>query len=295
MSVGTARTWAKKGGAMNYENEQILKPGPKRQVSNLDVAMVHFAKGAFPTMSAPEMSNFLNNTTGNGNHSHSTFSRILHDYNPKATLTRKKIESRANEACPAQQTAWLNLPPGMGGVAGLDVWRMWDIDESCFYYIYANRTFGHAPSGETPIEHQDHENPPNSKISMILGVDRMGNFAIELSADNVDNNSWIQYLNTRLFPICGPNRVLLFDNLLRHHVTPLSLQTIRHAWHMPLARPTYSPHLAPIEYIFGLIEAHLRRLQYVIIPANFRNAVISAMRGAVTRTNCRNVFKHCNL
>lgn len=167
MSVETARTWAKKGGAMNYENEQILKPGPKRQVSNLDVAMVHFAKGAFPTMSAPEMSNFLNNTTGNGNHSHSTFSRILHDYNPKATLTRKKIESRANEACPAQQTAWLNLPPGMGGVAGLDVWRMWDIDESCFYYIYANRTFGHAPSGETPIEHQDHENPPNSKISMI--------------------------------------------------------------------------------------------------------------------------------
>ena len=67
--------------------------------------MVHFAKGAFPTMSAPEMSNFLNNTTGNGIHSHITFSRILHDYNPNATLTRKKIESRADEACPVQQTA----------------------------------------------------------------------------------------------------------------------------------------------------------------------------------------------
>jgi hypothetical protein len=291
MSTDTARSWSIKGTASNYENVRTKKPGPQREVSNVDVAFIHFAKSAYPTMTAPEMSNFLNNMTGNGDHSHSTFSRMLHDYNPHQTMTRKKIESRANEACVAQQTAWLNLPPGLGGVAGLDVWRMWDIDESCFYYIYANRTFGHAPSGQTPIEHQDHENPPNSKISMILGVDRMGNFAIELSADNVDNAGWISYLNTRLFPICGPSRVLLFDNL-RQHVTAQSMQTILNAGRLPLPRPVYSPHLAPIKFIFGLIEAHLRRLQYKTTPQNFQNAVITAVRGAVTPSNCRAVFEH---
>ena len=60
-----------------------------------------------------------------------------------------------------------------------------------------------------------------------------------------------------------------------------------------LARPAYTPHWAPIEFIFGIIEAHLRRYQYQATRQNFEQLLRRAIREAVTPVTCYNIFKHC--
>ena len=102
------------------------------------------------------------------------------------------------------------------------------------------------------------------------------------------------YLEEDLLPVCGPRRTFMMDNL-KAHVTPRALQVMIQAGHRPLARPPYSPWLAPIEFIFGLMEAHLRRMQYIITKQNFRRCIIAAFRAATTPANCRAVFDHCGL
>jgi hypothetical protein len=43
------------------------------------------------------------------------------------------------------------------------------------------------------------------------------------------------------------------------------------------------------------MEAHLRRMQYIITMQNFRRCIIAAFRAATTPANCRAVFDHCGL
>jgi transposase len=82
---------------------------------------------------------------------------------------------------------------------------------------------------------------------------------------------------------------------LKVHVTSHALQVMIQAGHRPLARPPYSPWLAPIKFIFGPMEAHLRCMQYSITKQNFRRCIIAAFREGTTPANRCAVFDQCSL
>jgi hypothetical protein len=45
--------------------------------------------------------------------------------------------------------------------------------------------------------------------------------------------------------------------------------------------------------IDNLMEAQLRRMQYIITKQNFQRCIIAALRAATTPANRRAVFGHC--
>jgi transposase len=216
---------------------------------------------------------------------------MLKDYNPFLTLSRMKAESHALEGCPVQRAMWHIKQPPLGH-HGVATPRIVDFDESCFYFDHANRSIAHARPGSTPIEHQWHT--MDTKRTVVVGVDCIGTSWLRIQDDNLDEAGWLDFLQQDVLPTCGPNRVLMYDNL-RAHVTVRATQLVIRAGHTPLARPVHSPWLAPIEFIFGLMEAHLRRISPMVTRENFRRCIISAFRHATTPANCSRVFAHCGL
>ena len=94
----------------------------------------------------------------------------------------------------------------------------------------------------------------------------MGNYACRISTVNLDEALWIDFLRSYLFAVCGPQRVILFGYLRAH---ARALQVIMQAGNRP--RPQCSPWLAPIEFIFGLMESYLRKTMHLAKPQNFRH------------------------
>jgi transposase len=73
-----------------YENATNVTPGRPRSVNEFHVALVHLVKRAYPTSSAREVINYVQEQTGD-ELSESDVSRALKDYNPFETLSLKKI------------------------------------------------------------------------------------------------------------------------------------------------------------------------------------------------------------
>mmetsp|Transcript_12076 Transcript_12076/g.24489 ORF Transcript_12076/g.24489 Transcript_12076/m.24489 type:complete len:359 (+) Transcript_12076:122-1198(+) len=295
MSVRTVQRWNKrvveKGpGRASIENAQDSARGRHRGVTDFQVALVHLAKTAHPTISAAELIEYVHKETG-VRLAPCDISRCITDYNPFETLSRQKIESHASEGCPVLRTMWHHRSPPLGHF-GVSTASAIDIDETCFYLDHVNRTIGHCRPGSTPIEDQSHA--MNTKFTFVLGIDALGASFPRLQEENLNEEGWISFLQVDLFPHCGPNRVPMYDNL-GSHVTPRAQQVIIQAGHKPLARPPYSPWLAPIEFIFGLMEAHLRRPQHLANAGNFRRCIMHAFRAAVTPATCAAVFRHCGL
>ena len=138
---------------------------------------------------------------------------------------------------------------------------------------------GHMRSGSTPIDHQSHAK--DKKLTTVLGVDNIRSSLIHIQDGNLDEAGRIDCLKNDVFPTCGPNRVLLYDNFMAH-LTVRATQLVIRAGHTPLVRPVHSPWLAPIRFTFGLMEAHLRRITHLVTRGNFRRCIIHAQHAATT-------------
>lgn len=292
MSARTVRRWvAKRPLGDGLEKDRENTRGRHREVSPLEVGVAHVVKAAHPTASSAEVSHVISTVTGGQAPPPNAISRMLLDYNPHLTLNRMKIESHATEGCQVMRTMWHLRPPPLGH-SGVATARDIDFDESCLYLDHANRTLSHMRPGSTPIDHQSHA--METKNTVVLGVDNIGTTWLRIQDENLDEAGWLDYLEKDVIPTCGPNRSFLYDNL-KAHVTVRATQLIIQAGHTPLARPTYSPWLAPIEFIFGLMEAHLRRISHLVTRENFRRCIIHAYRAATTPANCAAIFRHCGL
>ena len=230
---------------------------------------MHLVKTARPMATAQEVITFA---TGSA-FSEWDATHCLHDYSPFTTMMRQNIESHAFEGSQILRDSWHTQPPSMGHL-GVPTMACFDIDETCFYLNMANRTFGQARPGSTPIESQRHA--LGEKFTFVLAVDPMGNYACRISTVNLDEALWIDFLRSDLFAVCGPQRVILFGYLRAH---ARALQVIMQAGNRP--RPLCSPWLAPIEFIFGLMEAYLRKTMHLAKPQNFRRCILAACQAAV--------------
>lgn len=266
--------------------------GAPRRCSDQDVALVHFIQGLYPTMISSEMRNMLSHLT-NKVWSDTDITRMRRDYNPQRTLTRQRVQSFAVERCELLCRMWRTMPPPYGHV-GVHRASMIDIDEMGVYITHTARGFGYACQGSRPRETQVHEK--DKLFTVVMGISSSGECFYQIIYDGgINGPRFVEFLDNFLYPYCGNGRVLTWDNL-KAHLTPAvdaSVAAANGGTLTSLSRVPYMPGWGPIEFIFGVIEAHLRRHQYQANRANFIRLLRSSIRSAVTPATCYNIFKHC--
>ena len=111
---------------------------------------------------------------------------------------------------------------------------------------------------------------------------------------NLTGPGFLEYLTTYVFPhIVGQNRVHMWDNLRAHLTVPVRM-AVAAAGHTWLARPPYTPKWGPIEFVFGVIENHLRKFQFQSVDdENFPQFISAAIQRATNAAGFDNIFVHC--
>ena len=84
----------------------------------------------------------------------------------------------------------------------------------------------------------------------------------------------------------------MWDNL-RAHFDDQTLASVRAAGHVVVARPPYSPDMAPIECAFSKLKAFLRREKADITEANLPQYIIQGL-GTITPEDTMGWFHHCH-
>ena len=267
-----------------------LRGGRKRRITDVEIGLCHIAKRARPTLNADEVSNFVATMTGRA-FSRVTVSRSLLSYGSYGAMSRMSVQQEPRERDTLRRVLWrLRAPPlGHAGVPSND---MLDVDECAIYVTSGNRTFGHAYVGERAVEVQRYE--PGHRFSLLMAAGRRHGdvYFVLYENENVDSEKFSAFLEDEVFPHCGPARTLMWDNLAAH-LTAQVLAVVAHGGHRALPRPPYSPDLAPIEYIFGLIQARLKKYQFSLNEGNLRQYLRAAIQLAVTPANVAAIFDHC--
>ena len=111
---------------------------------------------------------------------------------------------------------------------------------------------------------------------------------------NLDGEGFREYLTQLVYPyIIGQQRVHMWDNLRAHMTVPvrMSVAAAGHTW---LARPPYTPKWGPIEFVFGVVENHLRKFQFQNVnDQNFPQFISAAIQRATNPASFDNIFIHC--
>lgn len=264
--------------------------GAPRKCSEMDVALVHVLQAMYPTMTNREMRNMLAHYRG------IVFIdvdivRMRKDYNPFATTSYQRLLVNASEASPILRNMWRHQPPPYGS-AGVPLMKWIDIDEMGVHRTFTNRGMGYALVGRRPRATQVYEK--DVLFTVVLGVSAGGECFYRIIKDGGINGArFIDYLQGFVFPYCGNHRVLMWDNLSAHLTAGVNaaVAAANGGTITTANRPPYTPHWAPIEFIFGVIEQHLRRFEGRSEP--FEQLLRAAIRSAVTPVTCYNVFKHC--
>jgi transposase len=288
----TVRRWQNALAMTGSVNPDPAAGGAPRNASPLDVLIVHTLQALYPTMTNFEMRNVI------ATHTQRVWTdidlvRMRKDYNPNATTSRQRVLSHATEHNPITRQMWRSQPPPYGH-QGVGIMKLIDADEMGVYITHTQRGFGYALVGRRPTEVQIHEK--DKLFTVVMGISAQGEcFYQIIRGGGVNGQRFVRFLTDFLFPHCGNDRVLMWDNL-GSHLTPAVDAVIGAAnggTISSLARPAYTPHWAPIEFIFGIIEAPLRRYQYQATRQNFEQLLRRAIREAVTPVTCYNIFKHC--
>jgi transposase len=207
-----------------------------------------------------------------------------------------------------------NLPRGVAGVFGVPTWSMIDIDECGIQLQECDRTFGHAPKGRRAMmpgwvcaEAVDFVNalnrfcPPqpsrtNTKFNLLLAIDTLtGPVAWWIYPANTDANVFAFFVTEYLLPrlTAGVQRTVLWDNLSAHFTGDVATNALAAAGHRVVARPSYSPDMAPIESAFSKVKNVLRRCKDRVTAANLRQQIDAAVQ-TITPRDCQGWYQDCH-
>lgn len=123
----------------------------------------------------------------------------------------------------------------------------------------------------------------------------MGPVAWWIYPDNTDADLFAFFITEILLPrlTVGVPRTILWDNLSSHFTGNVAIGALEAAGHRVVARPTYSPDMAPIESAFSKVKYTLRRWKDAINEHNLRAAIDLAVR-TITRENCAGWYQGCH-
>lgn len=135
----------------------------------------------------------------------------------------------------------------------------------------------------------------------ILAIDmNFGPVAWLVTADNVNAEVFRSFIVDTLLPRLGLRcqddihfrRTLLWDNL-RAHFLPTTLSAIIDKGHEFVARPAYSPDMAPIESAFSKIKGILCKDGHAMTKHNIVNRIEEAIK-QITPLDVQGWFWNCH-
>jgi len=126
-----------------------------------------------------------------------------------------------------------------------------------------------------------------------------GPVAFGVTRENVNADVFFSFVRDILLPRIAPaqdaahfRRVILWDNL-SVHFDRATLDSVANAGHVIVARPPYSPDMAPIECAFSKIKLFLRKHKDAISEANLSDFIVQAI-ATITADDAQGWFQHCH-
>ena len=165
--------------------------------------------------------------------------------------------------------------------------RFFFVDETCVN-TKMTRLYGRAKGGERLVMSAPHGHWKSSTFLAGLGLD--GIVAPTVFDGPCNEACFVAWIEQQLAPALRPGDVVLMDNLASHK-RPAVEKAIRAAGANLMFTPPYSPDFNPIEKFFSILKAALRAAEARTVAAV--EAVILATIGALTRTECENLFISC--
>lgn len=164
------------------------------------------------------------------------------------------------------------------GIVGIPRAFFLDLDECGIWLEKCNRKFGKAFAGvhvrePGPYGHAE-------KWTLIMAIDCSGRRWIRFGKfPGTTVEIFLEFINHILgtFPVGGPQRTFLYDNL-RAHLHPSVFNAITFAGHQVVARPPYRPEWGPIEFVFNQLGRELeRRIHSIADEGDFYREVLSIL------------------
>jgi len=183
---------------------------------------------------------------------------------------------------------------GVAGVFGVASSQLVDIDECSIELDHCERRFGLAPIGERasmpgfPSRH-------GIRLNLLLAIDvNQGPVAFWIYPGTTDADLFAFFIGEMLLPRLGGNpRVVMWDNVSFHFTNNTAINLLTNGGHTVVARPPYSPDMAPIESAFSKIKISLRKHIDYISPVNLELAICLAVQ-SITALNAQGWFQNCH-
>lgn len=134
----------------------------------------------------------------------------------------------------------------------------------------------------------------NQRFNVLLAIDiNVGPVAWLIYDNNTTADFFAAYLRDILIPqlATGIRRTIMCDNLAAHFTDNVAQAALAAAGHRLLARPPYSPDMAPIESTFAQIKHWLRAHTDYINAKNFREAIEMAIM-SIGVDDCRGYYQN---
>lgn len=168
----------------------------------------------------------------------------------KNKITRKKLQRRAAERSQELRDDW------MARLIGWTAHQLLFVDESAANECTADRKYGWAPIGVSPLEYMPVKRSERWSILPCYGIDSY--ITWEIIQGSFTAESFNQFIHDKVLPLTspfpGPRSVIVMDNAKIHH-TP-ELQAMCDEAGIILAYlPPYSPDFNPIEQLFAEMKA----------------------------------------
>jgi transposase len=172
-------------------------------------------------------------------------------------------------------------------VAAIKAENLVPLDESSVNLAYT-RLYGRARKGERVREGVRDVRFERQSILSTMRLN--GGMCPLVFEGTLNKHIFAEYIRTALRPALLPDDVLLLDNSSVHR-SKLVLQTLEECGIKYLFLPPYSPDLNPIELLWALMKAFLRKSK-----ARTRETLEQAIKcalGSVELTFIANWFEHC--
>ncbi len=134
------------------------------------------------------------------------------------------------------------------------------------------------------------------RLNVLLAINPVvGVVSFKIYKENTDAPLFAQYITDDLLPKLprGVRHTILWDNLSSHFTDRTAINAIEAQRHRVVARPSYSPDMAPIESAFAKLKAFLRAHRARITTRNLHVAIQMAIL-SITAHDCQGWYAHCH-
>ena len=275
-SLASVRRWI-----LQNQRQQQRGNRPATILRGEDFFWLAFYRKAYPKALADEIITFIARVSSNG----TVYSRPdITTAEKRLGLSRKVGATTANQAMLPRNVArrtqfWSQ--PWPYGVNGVLRNSLIDIDEAAITLEGCNRKYGKAAKGVLVRQKGVYGHGDKFTIICAIGPEGVLGFWIRQVAGTTieDFINFMQFQPLSRLPVNGPRRMFMYDNLSSHLNARIG-NLISAAGHRYIARPSYRPQDAPIEYAFNQLQAELRNRMYQInTPADLIRECTNIVQG----------------